>query len=343
MFFGKKRTLSIDFGSHFIKFCEGHYDKNRLVIHKAFVEEIRPGTIENGRIIDYDYVKDLLSNVIRSKNIKAKEVSISINSSDIIKRDIEVEVVDSKDQESLIAFEIEKFIPNNIQNYHLQFKKLSSINEEGVVTKKANFMVALMPKDIADTYHKLIVELKMVPKILDIHCNSINKLLNLKHLNLVSETYKESNILLIDIGFSNINTFIIENGFYKFDRRIHSGIKEIESKIEEHSEEIIDEEGFLREVDFEAEDVKEELDYWINETSKIIQFFENSSEGSKIDKIFIYGGGTSIKFIELYFQKHLQIKTSIIDVESFIEFDDSCQLESISAYLNAIAVLITSL
>jgi len=204
-------------------------------------------------------------------------------------------------------------------------------------------MVVLMPKDISDVYHKLALELNMRPKLLDIHCNSFNRLLNLKHLNLVSEDYKEKNYLIIDIGYNNINAFIIEKGLYKFDRRIHSGLKAINSALEAHEEGIIGEDGHIKSVDFEDDGIKNELDYWVSEIQKILKFYQNNNLESTIDQVFIYGGGVSIKFLDMFLQKELQIKVNLIDVESFVELNDDLSKGTTSLYLNAMGALITSL
>ncbi|MDM8534780.1 pilus assembly protein PilM, partial [Clostridiaceae bacterium HSG29] len=199
MGFKKKKCISIDFGSKYIKLAVGEYKNDHLIIDKLISEEIGDDIWSDGRILDSDRLKNIVYGMLKSNNIKINNVSFTISSSKIVKREIEVPKVDAADRLNLIKYEIEQYLPDDVENYVFQYKVIDDVkvNEE----LYDRIFVAVIPRIIVDEYYQLAIDMKLNPALLDIHCNSIVKAINYNY----NEFFKNDNgIVAVDIGNSNM-------------------------------------------------------------------------------------------------------------------------------------------
>jgi len=331
-----KKTLSIDFGNQFLKFAVGEYKNNHLVIDQLFSTKINEGIISNGKILEYNLLKDVVSQMIKEKKVKASNISFTLASSDIVKREVIIPIVLEEDESSLIAFEIEQYLPGPTEDYIIQSKALSFIesNDE----KKKRLLVAAMPKKEADLYYKLSVDLKLKPLSFDIHSNVMSKLMKHTNLNSAGESFERNSSLVVEIDHNFIDVFILEKGKYKFGRRIFSGIQElirfrgVEGDLEKSNFK-----NFLEE---ENMTVVQEIDYWSDEIKKIIKYYEDLSDENEIGKVFLYGDGALIKGIDKSFSNRLALTTEIFQVNSVVDLNENINSNDLASYMNAIGALI---
>lgn len=331
------KSISIDFGNKFLKFAIGEYKNNQLTIDQLFSKEIDEGLLNNGRISDENGIRDLIHNAIKEKKIKAKNISFTLESSNIIKREVIIPIVDKNDESSLIEFEMEQYLPDPISEYIIQSKELDiiHINNED----KKRLLVAAMPQNMADSYYQLAIDLKLKPTSFDIHSNVISKLMKFNNLNSPGETFENHSNLAIDIGHNFIDIFILENEKYKFGRRIFSGIQEL-IKLRSINEDNIKDNDFRNILVEKNITVLQEIDYWIDEIRKIIKYFEDLYEENKIERVYLYGYGALIKGIDESFNTRLGLNTKILEVNTGINLNDEIILDDLPTYMNAIGILI---
>ena len=90
-------------------------------------------------------------------------------------RDIELPFSNKKDLSSLIKFEVEEYLPISLEDYFIEYKLIDKYKIDE--TDKVMILLAALPKVIVNGYFKLLKELNLKPLALDIHPNSINKLI----------------------------------------------------------------------------------------------------------------------------------------------------------------------
>lgn len=334
MAFFSKNCMSIDFGDKFMKVVVGEYKNNQMKISHMFIKELRSGVWSSGKIQNFDEIKLIIKDLIDKNNLKVKNIVFTINSIDVIEQELELPIVSAEDRKNLIQYEMQEFIPEEIDDYFLQHKVISEkiIGDE----KKNIILVAAMPKIMAEDYYNLSKSLELQPLSLDIHSNSITNLLKLNSYNQAGDEFNEKNFLVLDIGYKDIEAFVIEKGNYKFTRTIYSGINDFERILSTNKSIDLEEFNISDVFSLGSIEIDEELNYWGAEIKKIVNYYE-SLEHKNIDSILLYGGGSLLKSIGTELEDRINIKIKIIELNNFIDVEDNA---NIPIYMNAFGGLI---
>lgn len=333
------KCISIDIGNQYAKCAVGTYKNNLIKIDQLILEKVPEGIIKNGMIIDVDGMTDFIRSIIDKNKVKVKEISFSIFSNKVFQRELEVSIVDNdSDRKNLIAYEIEQFIPDEIENSIIQHKIIDEIDYGE--TKKHKVFVAVISKDIVDQYYQVVKNLKLKPSILDIHSNTIHKLLELDTKNKVGHDFEEKNTIVLDIGYKTINACIYERSVFKFCREILSGLNHMIELMENQTyEELLNIK--YDEVTSEAyPQLKDEINYWIQEISKIRRLYLSSANEINLDKIYLCGGGAQLQFISEALKQELEVKVEVISPLDVLDLKDSVSTEALPLFMNAIGNLV---
>ncbi len=306
------KVLSLDIGSKNTKIVLGAQSKKNVVIEKAITMITPAGCYNDGNIIDITKFKSEISDVLEMENIKYKNIIITSKSTSVITRDIDIPVAKKEDMDSIIKFQMERYLPIMFDDYIMQYKVLEEFEEDGV--KQARVTVVVYPKIMAEGYYNLVKELKGNAVALDVSSNSINKLF-IEDIKVNDENYSlEDTVAVIDLGYDFISVNIISKGNVQFTRIINYGGGHIDTDIASQlsiSEEVAEEEKLLH-CNLESEDssnsqssvvndiVKAQVRNWIQEIERMLNYYKSKDQGNKIDKVYIYGGSSNIKGIEAF-------------------------------------------
>lgn len=214
-------VLSIDLGTNFIKVAEGKYQKDKLSLNKVVQIPTPEGCIADGKIINAQAIIDVLSFLIKENSIRAKDVIFTTNSSSIINRDILIPVVQEEEMETVIRYEIQQYLPINLDDYIIQFIVLDEIVDDTGAKLKIN--VTSFPERMANTYYNVVNALELNPYALDVTYNSINKLANYSQYTSNNGQIIGGTVAFVDMGATSINVAIFKNGKLDFTRMIKSG------------------------------------------------------------------------------------------------------------------------
>ncbi len=341
----KRKVVAFDMGSSMIKIVEGIYYKKDLIIDKYVVVQTPKGAIIDGEIKKEEELKNKLSQVLKENGIKAKYAICTTNSSLIINREIIIPKVEEEEMETVIRYEIQQYLPINLDDYILQGIVL---NEKEVdETKKLDVRVVAYPERIARTYYNFLLKLELKPYALDVNYNAVNKFVNLIGINNEFEHNSNDAVVLIDLGASSIDVNIYKNGKLDFTRIIKDCGNEIDemltrrgnlevSKMEDFKERNINLYDELDSVNILARNI---IDEWIEKIEKIIQFYKNRNINNELNNIMIFGGSSKIIGMEEYMTKKLGIKTRIKGITK-IAFKSNDDGKPIDDFINVIGSLI---
>ncbi len=342
----KKKIVAFDMGSSRIKVVEGMYYKGQLNIDKYITMRTPKDAIIDGEIKKSEELYIRLGELLREKGIKAKYAICTTNSTLIINREILIPKVEEEEMETVVRYEIQQYLPINLEDYILQ---VTILNEEEINdVRKLNVRVIAYPEKIAMRYYELLTRLKLKPYALDVNYNAINKFINCVDKHNQNEYNLEDSIALIDIGASFIDVNICKNGQLNFTRMIKAGGSDIDKLLLEGYEININEiENFkINQIDLSKEvdpvniQMKEVVDEWIEKIEKIIQFYKNKNMGEEINNIVVFGGGSKLKGIDEYMTRKLGICTNRRDGTSQITFKVKDDNKPIDDYFNVIGSLI---
>lgn len=347
----KKTVVAFDIGSTVIKIAVGVYYKEELSIQQCIKVPTPVKAIDDGVIKIRDAIVNCLKEVLKENGIKAKEGICTTNSTSIINREILIPVVSEDEMETVVRYEIQQYLPINLDECIIQTTILDEIRDiDG--RNKLNVRVIAYPKKIALEYYKLLTELNLKPYALDVNFNALNKFVNIANVTNELENNVEKAVAFLDIGANFVDVNIYKNGKLDFTRTIKAGTRDLdEILIEDGSFELeqldnIKEEKIIfteseSRMSFETRLAKSVVDEWTDKIEMILQFYKNSNANNEIDKIFVFGGGSKLHGMSQYMTMKLGMKVRTVKKVHNIAFShEEYNDESICDYMNVIGSVI---
>lgn len=356
--FQGKAVLSIDIGQYTTKLVLGRSIKPNVEVKQAVTFRTPHGTIENGRIQDFNELAAQISHVINTEKMRAAYVFCTMENAEIITREIILPTVQDTTMENMLQFEVQQYMPVDLDNYIIQSKVLNSFDDNGV--DKTRFLTTAVPKDLIQGYFDLMQKINLKAAVLDIQSNSVGKLLLWEHAAAGNSAAPDVNsIAVLDFGYSHINVILIEDGKYQFNRYITQGAESIdrsfmsvfgcsEEEIEQKKRSGIDlsasssmsddpDQTALRDADI----IKNVIDNWVDELDRVFKYYASRSREKPVQKILIHGGVTQIPGFGAYLSKVLGVPVERVQTLRCVKSQDS-SIQDITPYLNAIGAFIRS-
>lgn len=372
-----KKFISLDIGNQNIKIVIGKYQNSKVYIDRTVMIYTPLHCIEDGNIVDKLRLSQEIKNTLGINSIKARDAICTTNSTSIINREIIIPKAEDSELETMVKFEIQQYLPIIMEDYLIQYKVLETIQDNNPENSldKLKVLVIVYPKHMAEGYLETLKDADLKPKALDVNFNSINKLLK-DDIEINDEKYtvnkpvipmdisgynispinKDSineTVAFIDMGAENLSVNIYSNGQMKFSRMTTSGGNIIDKNIaREYDTTLEDAEkmkkqycDLLEENNVEKMEqlngiIKEDVNNWIEEINRILQFYKNKQVGNKVNKIFIHGGSSRLKGIEGYMSRALNAQVVRVKSMSNIILGKDVDKEQLDLYLNAIGAII---
>ena len=304
---GKSKTfISLDIGSSDIKMVSGYYNNDNIDILSFDSIKQEKGVCVAGVINNENAVTEYLSTLIRRSRAKEKDVIVSVDTPEIMRREMVIPAMEEKLILSTVRFEISEFLPIDIDKYIIQYSEIDRYVEND--TEKMSLMIYAFPEIAARQYFDIVKTAGLNPVALDIQSNCIRKLLYNRNINNFS--LRDQTVAIIDIGNESMNLTIIKNGRHEFNRMVRGNVS-ISSVF-----------------------------IWISDILKLFQYYTSRSNKNSIDRIFIYGGGSRIKNVDHYIGTRIGIPTNTIESIQGVNFPPSARNRELAKYINCISAII---
>ncbi len=356
------QMVAIDIGARGIKFAVGEGLNYRIKLVGCYNEPLPADVYENGIIKDFDTLKNAVMEGLKTNKIKTKNAVVSIESSEMIKREMLVAKVPDEDMVSMLTYEVKQYLPIDTDNYVIQYKELppNDTTEAG----KINVLMGAVPKDMVESHLNLVEACGLKPIAFDMHSNALEKLVKwMRQSNIYTQN---KTYAYIDFGHKLIDISIFENGEYKFNRLIRMGGNDFDRVLMHHLDlsqseaekrkiktsvsalQKAMESGKLDTYFSEDESVKIDVikdtlhffDESVDEISKVFKYYTSRSSDNRIDQVVLYGGTSRFKDIGPLIQERLEIPTEWLKNISIVEGLSKTGIEDLSLYINAIGALI---
>lgn len=347
----QRPVLSIDIGTHSIKAVQAKRKKNIIELEKAFLTKTPANSCHDGELTDIRRIADVISQQLTDCRIKAKDVIFTIESTGVIIREIVLPKVKDIQLSSMVRFEVEKYLPIQLDEYIIEYTHIGSIVEDKA--EKVKLLVAALPRDIAEAYWALAGELGLRPRALDIHANAIAKLFsNEQQIN--NQLFQPSRTAaFLDIGSHYINCSIVSKGIIHFNRLIPLGGKDIDILLASTYNESFESAearkqsialmggGSSQSGSMVSEGIAAgAVDGWIQEVQRMLQFYTSRSPENIVEQVILYGGSSNLHGLKGYMLHSLHKPVEVIEVLSNVRLTEELKNISIKLYLNAIGAVI---
>ena len=307
----KKEVIGIDIGSSSVKVIQLKEQKSGWTLQNIGLIPLPPEAIVDNTLMDSSSVVDATKNLLKSLNIKAKEVISSVSGNSIIIRKILLPTMTQEELDDQIQWEAEQYIPFDINDVHIDFQILSQDDRD---PSKMSVLLAASKKDIVNDYVAVFNEAGLKLSVMDVDAFAVQ---NAFELNYDPEPEEVSS--LINIGASIMNINIVKGGFSLFTRDVQMGGNLYTEEIQKQFS-IRSDEAELLKLTHDTNDV-DRLDSVIsriNETiameiRRSLDFYNSTATEGKIDKVFLSGGCAKIPFLTDAISERLGLPVEIIN------------------------------
>lgn len=320
--------LSIDVGSKKVCVIEGSCRSGVVTVSAWGETEYASEIVVNGVISDRTSITFLISEIIKKNKFKSKKAVITISNSDIISRELKLPDMKLQNLTMLVKNEMLRIIGADNSNYTVDFL-INGTNPD----KMLNIMAYAIPNDTVEGYYTLLKDLKLVPVALDIHPNSISKLLSGTTIN--NNDHSEENIIVADIGYSKIYFHGFVNGVYHFSRAEISPVPEFVREIFaiNRTEENTDS---LKELDFSLDAIQQNtiiadtcrhfISRLSDEILRYIQYVKINTTSKSVSKIYITGGIVQAKNADAVLSNVLNMPVETLHTSGKVNIPETCSL-----------------
>lgn len=340
----KKKYLAIDVGNDKTKFVLGGIEKDKIVVNNYFIADTPAGIMDDGKIINIDGLVSFIKESLKKSQIRGKDLVLSITGTGIITREVQLPKSTDEELEKILEFEAQQYFPVELENYVLDFKVLEEIdNEEGIFYR---VLLVAVPVNQVDEYMKIHKRLKKEIEAIDIPVNNICKLL-------FGESFLDTDFdkndlphefAVLDLGARTTGVYIFSSGKIKFSRILLNGSADIDGMIAsqlnvdfEKAEEIkimvgnlIGDDELINPDSDDAQIsnlIKPAVNNIMSDINRFIEFYNSRSTGNKLEKIYLCGGGSKLKGLDVYFKTYFNMPVEYLAYQKFVVYKGKRKVE----------------
>ena len=289
MFLGKKEVVGLDIGSNSIKLAELKETKKGYQLKNIGETLLPPEAIVNKVITNRDAVSEAIYSLIEELRVKTKNAVISISGHAVIIKKVSIPKMSEKELREAVPWELEQYIPQNIEDVNYDFQILPGQTAEG----NMDVLIVAAKKDITNDYINVVNDAGLNPVVVDVDVFALE--------NMYEANYPESGgvVALVNIGASVTNINILKNGVSVFTRDITTGGNQFTELIQKEFDVGYDEAEKMKnslgrpDVSPELDRISQDFtDLICGEIKRTLDFFSTTLWREKVDKIML-GGGTS--------------------------------------------------
>lgn len=284
-------TVGLDIGSHSIKVVQLTGTGKTLSLSSYAIQELAPGTIVDGEIVNREHLIDTVREVVRQAGIKPSNKSIhsAVSGRSVIVRRIPMEKMSEEEARQAIQWEAEQHIPFRIDEVSLDFK---IINPE-IAPGQMEVLLVAAKKEVVDLHRGILQGAGLKPATVELEQFSLQRAFQ--------HAYKPAGdecVTILNIGAEVTNMVVVREGLPSFNRDLSiGGSRFIEALQRSLGLEYDVALGVLKgniPDGISTEEVRTSIGRVIEELSTSIRrsfiTYQASGENARIDKMYISGG-----------------------------------------------------
>lgn len=311
------KVLSIKVGSSVTRVCLMDYRSKNPRIYQSFAIQTPAGVISDGVLQgDIDGFAKYLKNMIEEKNMRTKYVVFTVQSTKIATREVKLPFVKANRVGAMVAANAGDYFPIDLANYQLSHNILGV--EEDADGKRYKIQVLAAPKNILDGYMQLaelcgmeIVSVdyagNSVYQVVKSECNSgATLVMKVGERSTLMMVIEDSSILLsrtVPYGIDDAITEIQNNSAFgprlSYEQAVTLARRKtcIRRSIQEQFSNMEEDDEYFNEKDESIElleakkAVTEAFDSLINQTIRMLDFYNSRYPKTPVNRIYLTGSG----------------------------------------------------
>jgi type IV pilus assembly protein PilM len=315
--FQSKSVVGLDVGSSTVKAVEiSQRGRGRgFELTHLGVAKVPPESIVQGAFLNAAAITESIREAIDSGKIRNKNVAAAVCGHSVIVKKVSLPVMKREELDEQIRWEAEQYIPFDVNEVNLDFQILDSADDQG----QMDVLLVAAKKDLIDDYVQVISEAGLIPVAIDVAAFAVENAFEANY-----QVGKQETVALVNLGAQVVNISIISGGVPCFTRDITTAGNQYTEEIQKALSISFDEAERIKlgghggsgqdvvpqEVEQAMQSVTETV---IGEISRSLDFFAATSAESRIERVFLSGGGASVSGFEKVFHDRTRLPVEVMN------------------------------
>jgi type IV pilus assembly protein PilM len=320
----KTSTIGLDIGSNSIKLVQVRPSKQGVSLENFALSILEPDAIYEGGIRDTDTIINTIKELVKSQQLKTKNIALSIGGHSVIIKKISLPAMSDEELAESIHWEAEQYIPFDLVDVYLDYQILQTRFDQG----QMDVLLVAAKKDVVDQYVEVVRAADLKPVVVDTDCFAVQNTFDINY-----GIPQDKLICIIHIGAENLSINVIAYGLTTFTRDLQMGgelyTREIQKQMGVSYEEA---EAYKFGGGSDAhshiipQDVQRILvsmsENLAAEINRSLEFHLATSGEDHFDHIYLSGGGAKLSYLAKEISKKTGSPVNIIDPFRNIKIDD---------------------
>ncbi len=342
--FLQMQAVGLDITDHRIRFLEFEKKGNGLIVKRYGEAHIATGIIVSGRLKRPKELNNILISFAKKYELEFVRVSLPEERAYLVK--MEIPKVEEKNIRDTIAFQLEEYVPVPAQEAVFDYKTLGTSKLQNGYLDVA---VSVFSQKEVDEYVDMFRGTGIKPISFEIDAQAIARAVIPKE--------KKGTYMVLDFGSTRTGIFIVSEGIVRFTSTIEIGSSMITRALEKQfsistkEAEIMKNEKVIAKSS-EGEEffnaIVSSISILRDEINKLFIYWHThieTDDNTKIEQIFMSGGGANLKGLSGYLSASMRIKVVIanpwINVNSFDNYIPEIPRNLALGYTSVIGLALT--
>ena len=335
--FGREKSyLTLDIGTSSVKMLEVQEKGGVMNITSAGIELLPPDAVKGSMIQDPESVALSIRSLVETHGVETTDVITSVPGPLVVIKRATFPEQAPKELRETILFEAGNFIPESLDDVHIDYQVLEHAEE----TDHVDILLVAARKDMLDGYSSAISQAGLVPVVVDVDYFALENMFEHNY-----DSNPEETIALINIGahYSSIN--IVKEGRSVFTGDVPIGGQQFTTLLaqeldvdEEQAEDLKVGEAVAEDQEAVQRIVTLAAEQFLDEVQRSLSFFWSGSTKDQLNTIYISGGTAQLPGLAATMRERLDVFTEVIDPFRLLNIGDEVDDFFLRQYAASFAV-----
>jgi type IV pilus assembly protein PilM len=294
-----RSRIGLDIGSTAVRAAEVTGGDDPVLVRAAQVP-LLSGAVENGEVREPEAVTAALRELWERGRFKSRQVWLGVGNQRVVVREIALPWLPDKELRQSLGLQVQEFIPMSADEAVLDYDVLGEFEHEG--RRMLRLLLVAAQRIMVDQMLGAVLAAKLEPVGLDLVPLALVRAIGSGDAGMDLES--EGDEAVVDIGSHITNIVVHDRGTTRFVRILPSGGRDITLAIA-RSTGVTDEvaESLKRGQAVEgAPDLEQtraaalqRASQFVDEVRSSLEFYSAQSQGSRISRLLISGGGSKLE------------------------------------------------
>ena len=321
LFYQDKPVFGLDIGRASVKVMQVDTNDNKSVVSGYGNASFDPKAIEKGVIVDPEPIVKAAYELITKGligTITTNHVALSLPNEYSFSRILVLPKMNSNDLAAAVQNEAEQSIPMPLTELYYDYT-VNSVLEDGSI----EVQLIAASKAIVDSYMMVANALNLEVALIETNISAVTRIV--RH----SETTKDAVSLIIDFGSTAADLSIYDGNTLRITGTADCGSDHITELIAKSLKVSPQQAHTIKtryglELSKKQKDIvgaiEGELTKLINETKKVMRYYNDRTKDGKIDQIIILGGGANLPGLSTYITDRIRVPARLCDPWQHLSF-----------------------